>query len=183
MYRAVALKAYRDGIDFDDGKALYKMCMNMDISFKTKGDSSLIHIEDEDVSTDIRKPEMDMMSSNISAVKEVREAMTELQRRIGEEGDLVAEGRDMGTVVFPEARYKFYITASSEVRAERRYAERIGRNESVSREKVMTELRKRDEQDSSRTLAPLRPAEDATVIDTTHSGIEQVIEEILKSLS
>ena len=183
MYRAVALKAHRDGIDFDDGKALYKMCMNMDISFKTKGDSSLIHIGDEDVSADIRKPEMDMMSSNISAVKEVREAMTELQRRIGEEGDLVAEGRDMGTVVFPEARYKFYITASSEVRAGRRYAERIGRNESVSRKKVVTELRKRDEQDSSRTLAPLRPADDAIVIDTTHLGIEQVIEEILKSLS
>ena len=183
MYRAVALKAEREGIDFNDGEALYKMCVNADINFRTKGDATLIHIGDEDVSVEIRKPEMDMMSSSISAIKEVRDAMTELQRRIGMEGDLVAEGRDMGTVVFPEAQHKFFITASPEVRAERRYTERIGRNESVSREKVEEELRKRDNQDISRPLAPLRPAQNAILIDTSTLGIDQVVEKILASIA
>jgi cytidylate kinase len=183
MYRAVALKAERDEIDFNNGEALYKMCSNMDIKFKRKGEDVLIYIGDEDVSAEIRKPEMDMMSSSISAVKEVREAMTELQRKIGIEGNIVAEGRDMGTVVFPEAKNKFFITASPEVRAERRFAERIGRNESVSREKVEMELRKRDEQDKSRPIAPLRPARDAKIIDTTKLGIDQVVEEILHAIS
>lgn len=183
MYRAVALKAERDGIDSNNGEALYKMCTNMDINFKRKGDDVLIHIGDEDVSEEIRKPDMDMMSSTISAVKEVREAMTELQRRIGMEGDLVAEGRDMGTVVFPDAKYKFFLTASLEIRVERRYTERMGRNEYVSKERVEAELKRRDEQDKSRPIAPLRPARDATIIDTTTLGIDQVVEEILQNIS
>ncbi|MBW2609712.1 MAG: (d)CMP kinase [Deltaproteobacteria bacterium] len=179
MYRAVALQAHRMGIDPDDGKALWEMCKNLDLDFVSDGDSPGIHINGEDVSLAIRRPEMDMLSSGISAVREVREAMTELQRNIGKTGGLVAEGRDMGTVVFPDADYKFFITATPEVRAERRYLERTGRGESISRDEVEIDLRKRDEQDKTRSIAPLRPAEDAVVIDTTTLGIGQVIEEIL----
>ncbi|MDB9823244.1 (d)CMP kinase [Deltaproteobacteria bacterium] len=182
MYRAVALHAGREGIDFEDGKGLYEMCREMDINFASKGDNFSVYLGDEDISLEIRKPEMDMLSSRISMIKEVRDAMTELQRKIGREGRLVAEGRDMGTVVFPDADHKYFITGSVEVRAARRYSERIGRGESVSMEEVEADLRKRDEQDKNRPISPLRPAEDAIIIDTTPLGIDQVVEEILDNM-
>lgn len=179
MYRAVALQARREGIDFNDGGALMKMCRNIDIHFLSnhKGDNS-IYMGEEDISSAIRTPDMDILASNISAVREVREAMTNLQRKIGLNGRLVAEGRDMGTVVFPKAKYKFFITASTKVRAERRYKERIQRGESVQLVDVEAELAKRDKQDQSRAIAPLQPADDAVIIDTSMSDIEQVIEKI-----
>jgi cytidylate kinase len=179
MYRAVALGAHKNGINIKDGKALGRMCQTIDINFRTDGPFSKIYIGKEDVSKEIRRPEMDMLSSSVSSVKEVRAAMTELQRKIGMKGRLVAEGRDMGTVVFPEAEYKFFVTASPEERARRRYEERIERNEKVDREFVEADIRKRDEQDSSRSIAPLRPARDAIVIDTTDLGIDQVVDHIL----
>ena len=179
MYRAVALQAVRMNIPFSDGPGLYKMCGNINIHFKGDGENSAIYIDDEDVSAEIRRPDMDMLSSSVSAVLEVRKAMTALQRKIGENGGLVAEGRDMGTVVFPDADYKFFITAAPEIRAQRRYRERKARNEDVSRDDVESDIRKRDEQDQSRKLAPLKPAEDAVLIDTSEIGIGQVLEKIL----
>jgi cytidylate kinase len=179
MYRAVALQAYRDGIDFHDGAALRKMCRDLDIHFLSDDDGqNKIYIDKEDVSLAIRSPEMDMLASNVSAIKEVRDAMTDLQRKIGGTGRLVAEGRDMGTVVFPHAVYKFFITASPAARAERRYRERLQRGESVSFADVEAELVKRDTQDQSRAIAPLQPAKDAIVIDTSTLDICQVIGEI-----
>jgi cytidylate kinase len=182
MYRAVALNALRKGIDFGDGKALYEMCRDIDINFISTGDSYVIYIGSEDVSDEIRMPEMDMLSSRISAIKEVRDAMTLLQRKIGGEGRLVAEGRDMGTVVFPDADHKFFLTASPEARAGRRYLERLDRGELIAREEVEGELRKRDEQDQTRPIAPLKPAIDAIVIDTTLLGIDEVVEKILAKI-
>lgn len=179
MYRAVAHEARKNGINIKDGKALDRMCREIDINFRTDGPFSKIYIGDEDVSKEIRRPEMDMLSSSVSAVKEVRVAMTALQRKIGMKGRLVAEGRDMGTVVFPDAEYKFFITASPGERARRRYEERIQRNEKVEWKLVETDIKKRDEQDSSRSIAPLRPAQDALVIDTTNLGIDQVVDQIL----
>lgn len=179
MYRAVALQAQRMGIDFNNGKELWRLCRGLDLNFITDGDSPKLFLGKEDISLDIRSPEMDILSSRISAIREVREAMTEFQRKIGEKGGLVAEGRDMGTVVFPDVDHKFFITASLEVRAERRYRERIGRGETVSRAEVERELRKRDDQDENRAIAPLSPAKDAKIIDTTTLSPEQVVEEIL----
>jgi CMP/dCMP kinase len=183
MYRAVALQAKRMNIPFSDGSALYEMCENINIHFTGDGENSAVCIDNEDVSKEIRMPEMDMLSSSVSAVMEVRKAMTDLQRKIGENGGLVAEGRDMGTVVFPGADYKYFITASPEIRAWRRYTERIARNESVNREDVEADIRKRDEQDQSRKLAPLKPAEDAVIVDTSEMGIEQVLEKIVTSIN
>ena len=179
MYRAVALQAKRMDIPFTDGKSLFEMCETINIHFEKDGENSVIYINNDDVSVEIRKPEMDMLSSSVSAVMEVRKAMTALQRKIGENGGLVAEGRDMGTVVFPDADFKFFVTASPEIRAQRRYKERIDRNEHVNREDVEADIRRRDEQDQSRKLAPLKPAEDAVIIDTSEMGIEQVLEKIL----
>ena len=123
-----------------------------------------------------------MLSSAVSAVREVREAMTLLQRKMAGQGSVVAEGRDMGTVVFPDADYKFFVTADPGVRAGRRYRERVERGEAVSREEVEKELRKRDEQDMTRVLAPLGPAEDAIVIDTTNVTVEQVVEKMVRTI-
>lgn len=176
MYRAVALQARREGIEPGHATELARLCAGLDLHFVTTGDgSSRLFIGDEDVSTPIRSPEMDLLSSAVSAVKEVRDAMTALQRRIGREGGLVAEGRDMGTVVFPDARYKFFLTASPGIRAQRRYRERLSRGESVLREEVERDLMMRDEQDSRRSIAPLLPAADAVLIDTSEMDPEQVV--------
>lgn len=182
MYRAAALQAKRTGVDLSDGPGLYRMCMELDLRFIPDNETQRILLGNEDISADIRSPEMDMLSSGISAVKEVRDAMTTLQRRIGDTGALVAEGRDMGTVVFPDADYKFFVTASVQERAKRRHLERLNRGESISMEKIEEDIRKRDAQDSGRAIAPLRPAEDAEIIDTTGIGIEAVIEGILKKI-
>lgn len=179
MYRAVALQSKREGIELDDAKALQEMCTGLDLKFiSSKEDMPKIYLGDEDISSLIRTPEMDMLASGISAVQEVREAMTEMQRKMGQNGGVVAEGRDIGTVVFPNADYKFFITASTAVRAERRYKERTERGESVAFHDVETELIQRDDQDQSRAIAPLQPAEDAQIIDTTDMDIKQVVEKI-----
>jgi len=125
---------------------------------------------------------MDMLSSKVSSVKEVREAMVGLQRKMAEGVKLVAEGRDMGTVVFPKARHKFFLTASPEIRAQRRFRERLERGESISKSLVEEELRQRDSQDQTRSLAPLKPANDAIVIDSTALTPQEVIEKILSYL-
>lgn len=183
MYRAVALAAKRDGIDFGDGPGLCGLCKMLDLRFDTNEDPPRLFLDNQDISLAIRGPEMDMLSSEVSAVKEVREAMVSLQRKIAKGAKLVAEGRDMGTVVFPEARCKFFLTASPEIRAKRRYRERVARGESVSRSVVGEELKKRDRQDETRSISPLRPASDAIVIDSTSLGPWEVVEEIMTHLA
>ena len=183
MYRAVALEANRRGIDPKDGKGLGLLCRSLDLHFNMEENEPRLFLGKEDISSTIRSPEIDMLSSNISAVGEVRKAMTDLQRKMAAAGGrLVAEGRDMGTVVFPDAENKFFLTASPEVRAERRYRERLERGESVSREVVEAEVKKRDHQDQTRTLAPLRPASDARIIDSTAIETGEVLRQILAHL-
>lgn len=183
MYRAVALAANREDIDFRDGKRLGELCGLLDLHFDTDEEPPSLFLGNEDISMAIRGPEMDMLSSEVSAVKEVREAMVSIQRKMARGFKVVAEGRDMGTVVFPEAGHKFFLTASHEVRAERRYKERLERGEAVLRSVVEAELKRRDRQDETRTISPLRPAEDAIVIDSTGLDPEEVVEEILDHLA
>jgi cytidylate kinase len=182
MYRAVALQAKRKGVDLKDREKVSKLCRDLDLHFKTLDGTTRLFVGAEDISAAIRSPEMDMLSSAISAIKEVREAMTLLQRKIAEQGGVVAEGRDMGTVVFPDADYKFFVNADPGVRAGRRYRERLERGESVSRGEVEKELRKRDDQDMTRVLAPLVPAQDAIIIDTTHLTVEEVVEKMVRTM-
>ena len=182
MYRAVALQAKRKGVDPDDKKKLQRICKNIDLKFRMDGVSIKLSMGVEDISLAIRTPEMDMLSSKISAVKEVRDAMKTLQRKLGERGRVVAEGRDMGTVVFPEAEYKFFLTASPEIRAERRFKERQNRGESIFMAEVIKELAERDNQDTNRDIAPLRPAQDAKIIDSTMLNQKEVAELILKEI-
>jgi len=179
MYRAVALQAGREGVGPDDARGLGALCRDMGLRLEQDAGATKVFLGAEDVSTAIRSPEMDMLSSRISAVKEVREAMTLLQREMAGRTDLVAEGRDMGTVVFPGADFKFFVTASPEARAERRYRERVGRGEAVSKTEVTRDLLRRDEHDRTRPIAPLRPAEDAVVVDTTDLSPAQVVERMI----
>ena len=179
MYRAVALLVKENRIDIEDRYSLKRICESMKIRFMQQGNEQKVFLGERDISEDIRTSEIDLLSSDVSLIKEVREVMTELQRRMAENTNLVAEGRDMGTVVFPEARIKFFLTATFETRAMRRYVERKNKGENISIEKIKKELAKRDAQDQSRSLAPLKPAKDAIVIDTTDMDIEKVVDKML----
>ena len=182
MYRVAALALKRAGLTVQDEQALAEICNDLDIRFAPEGDTNRVYLGNEDVTQAIREPDMDLLASDASRLEVIRNAMTALQRKIGSQSLLVAEGRDMGTVVFPDARHKFYLDASTEVRVERRFQERENRGESISREKVREDLITRDHQDMNRTLAPLKPAEDALTIDTANLTPDQVVEKILKQL-
>jgi len=182
MYRAVALAIRMAGIDLKNEEGISKICNSLNIRFIHEGDSIKIYLDEEDVTEAIREPIIDLTASNISAIANVRKVVTRLQRKIGSQGPLVAEGRDMGTVVFPEAKHKFYLDASLEVRVNRRFLERQKKGESISREKVKEDLIKRDYQDMNRRLSPLRPAKDAKIVDTTKLNPKQAVEKIIKEM-
>ncbi|MBN2032754.1 MAG: (d)CMP kinase [Deltaproteobacteria bacterium] len=182
MYRAVALQAAREGRSLADRRALRRLCMGLDLQFRSENGENRLFLSGEDISEAIRSPEMDRLSSTLSAYKEVRKIMTKIQRRLGSEGGVVAEGRDMGTIVFPEAEFKFFLTADLEVRAQRRYLERTIRGESVCLENVKKDLIERDQQDTNRVLSPLRPAEDAVTIDSTYLNADEVVDIMLKMI-
>ena len=179
MYRALALAVKKAGIDPQNDKSLASLCKSLNIRFDAAQASLRIFLNGEDVSEHIRTPEIDMLASKISAIAVVRQEMTRLQRAVAEKaGRAVAEGRDMGTVVFPDAKCKLFLTATLEERARRRYEERRQRGEKVDPAQVARELKKRDEQDEKRALAPLKPAEDAVIIDTTQLTIDEVVDKI-----
>ena len=180
MYRAVGLAVMRTGVNVHNKEEITRICSGFDIQFIRKRGATKVYMDNEDVTEAIRESAIDLLASSVSALDTVRKAMTGLQRKIGSKGLLVAEGRDMGTVVFPKARHKFYIDASLEVRVDRRLQERQKKGEAISREKVKEELIKRDKQDMNRKLSPLRPARDATIIDTTHLSPNQVVEKIME---
>ncbi len=183
MYRVVGLAIQRAGIGLKNEKEIAKICNSLDIKFIHEGDTNKIYMGNDDVTEAIREPVIDLMASNVSALDTVRKVMVKLQRKIGSKGLLVAEGRDMGTVVFPEAKHKFYLDASSDVRVKRRFQERQKKGESISREKVKEDLIKRDYQDMNRRLSPLKPAKDAKIIDTTKLNPDQVVEKIIKEMA
>ena len=179
MYRAVALLVKEKGISLEDRSLLKKVCESMKIRFVYQGEEQRIFLEERDISEEIRTSEIDLLSSDVSSIREVRDVMTALQRKIAENHNLVAEGRDMGTVVFPNARIKFFLTASFDTRVMRRYTERKNKGEDISLERIKEELAKRDVQDQSRSLAPLKPAEDAVIIDTSQLSIKEVVDKML----
>ena len=178
MYRAVALAASKKKINIKDGEKLGELCKSIDLHFEIDEDPPRLLLDKKDISLAIRSPKMDMLSSIVSGVKEVRDSMVDLQRKIAKGVEIVAEGRDMGTVVFPKAKNKFYLSASPNVRTDRRYKERLGRGESISKAVVDAELKKRDYQDVNRSIAPLRPAKEAKIIDSTTLTPKEVVEEI-----
>ena len=176
MYRAVALKASEVAVDLRDSALLSKLLSETAVGFSPTG---RVLLDGRDVSELIRTEEISSLSSRLAKLREVREFLIGIQREIGQEGNLVAEGRDMGTYVFPRAKYKFYLDATVAERAKRRFLQ-SGRGDSeTSLSDVESELRRRDRRDTLRAENPLRPAPDAVIIDTTQMSAEQVISSIV----
>lgn len=181
MYRACALAARRAGIPWSDGERLGRLCADLPIGFRQEGEGMRITLAGEDVGEAIRTPEISMGASEVSTHAPVREAMVSLQRRMGEGGGFVLEGRDTGTVVFPDAEAKFFLDAHAAVRALRRYRE-WGTKERKTYEEVLRDVLRRDIQDSTRAHSPLRVAEGAVYIDSTTLSVDEVVETMLRSL-
>jgi cytidylate kinase len=183
MYRAVTWAALEQGIPIEAEAAVTSVaeCLTIDVLWPTVDDGRQYTVlaDGRDVTWEIRQPEVNRGVSPVSAYPGVRAALTEQQRRIGRKGRIVMVGRDIGTVVLPDADLKIYLNATVEERAERRCQELAARGEPADYDAVLASLRRRDQIDSGRTLAPLRPAEDAVVIDTTSLNVSQVLERVL----
>jgi cytidylate kinase len=175
MYRAIGLKAGRLGIEFKEGPALRELCVGTEVRLEQADGGVRVYLDNEDVSTQIRTPEMGMAASAVSAQPCVRERLLELQRKLGEGGGVVLEGRDIGTVVFPGAEVKFYLDAKVEERAKRRWLEFQAKGMEADLQKTIEEVAKRDYDDSHREIAPLKKADDAIVVDSSGLGIDEVV--------
>lgn len=180
MYRSVALQAFRQGIDSRDENGLRHLCTTMEIRFVTAENGQRVLLNGEDVTTAIRTPEVSRLTPEVAASSAVRSAMLKQQRRLGEAGKVVLEGRDIGTVVFPDADIKFFLLATAEERGRRRYLELRDQGVDVGLEQTIAEVEARDRADEAREEAPLRQAADAVVIDSTALTIEQVLEKMLE---
>jgi cytidylate kinase len=178
MYRVIALESRERGIEAVDEQALAALSGTIDIQFKQADDRQLVFSSGRDVTDAIRTPDIGMLASRISALESVRRALVGLQRQIGSHGGIVVDGRDAGTVIFPHAKYKFYLDATVEMRAQRRYKEFIEKKINIDYNSLFLDIQKRDHDDSSRSIAPLKPAPDAAIIDTTAMTLEDVLEAI-----
>jgi len=178
MYRALTLKVLEAELSPNNGDEIVALTKNTTLDIKEERDRLGVYLDGKEVSNKIRTREVTNNVHWVCQIKEVRQWMKELQRKIGSSHDTVVEGRDIGTVVFPQAEYKFYLDASLEERGKRRWGEEKAKGTKVSLEKVREEVKERDERDKSREIAPLKKAPDAIYIDTTHLSISEVVEEI-----
>jgi cytidylate kinase len=175
MFRSVALAVQRAGIAPDDDAALAGICRTITISFLRNGSSCHVLLNGDDVTEAIRTPEITNLTSCISTRKPVRDALLDLQRKMGLNGGVILEGRDIGTVVFPQAEIKFFLYASPEERGKRRYAELREKGELITLDQTIKSVKERDKQDENREYAPLRKADDAIPIDSSALSIHEVL--------
>ena len=187
MYRVVGLQVERAGVDLHTENGREKLAhllhtLDLKLAPSETGGETRAFLAGEDVSHAIRTPEMAMIASRVSAEPEVRQKLTEMQRAIGNNGAIVAEGRDMGTVVFPGAQYKFFLDATPEERTRRRQLQLLEKGQKVEFKEILAQTRKRDRDDSSRALAPLKPADDAIVIDSSEMNIDEVVSFMLAAI-
>lgn len=180
LYRLTALAAERQGVDFTDTAALARVARNLDVTFLPQESGTLVQLEGDDVSLAIRQEQVGMNASKVAACNDVREALLQRQRDFARAPGVVADGRDMGTTVFPQAQLKVFLTASAEERARRRVLQlqQGGGNPEFST--ILRDIEARDKQDSERTVSPLKPAEDAVLLDCTDMSIQQVLERVLE---
>jgi cytidylate kinase len=184
MYRALTLKVLESGVDIADAPRIIELAKNSSIDLVNEPNGALkVFLDGRDVSSLIREPRITRVVSDIAKIKEVREVMVKLQRRMGKVRNSVLDGRDIGTVVFPDADKKFFIDANPQERVKRRHKELIGLGQKVSPEEVSMDLANRDKIDSTRAVGPLKKAEDAIYIDTSDLNIEQVVGKVLEYLS
>jgi cytidylate kinase len=179
MYRALTLKVLREGIELSNTHAIIEASRNVDIDFKDRS----IYLDGKNVDKEIREERINKNVSAVSAIPEVRRNLVELQRKISKGKNVIMDGRDVGTVIFPDAFIKFFVTASLEERAKRRYQEIINTGKTADLKDIMKQIETRDYIDSNREDSPLEMAEDAILIDTTGISIEEALEIVLKHIS
>ena len=182
MYRAVGLQCQRAGISLDDADALAALLEQLDLQLlppANEGDDVRVVLHGKEISNAIRSPEMGMMASQVSAIPAVRAKLTALQQAMGSAGELVAEGRDTGTVVFPDAAWKFYLDAPPEERCRRRAEQLRAKGQHVDEQELLAQIIERDRNDRERTVAPLRMAEDAVLIDSSRLSADEAAEKML----
>lgn len=180
LYRAVGVNALRKGIDTKDKPAVAASLSDISVDLVFENGEQKVLLNGENVSVEIRTPPASMAASDVSAVPEVRAFLFDLQRDIAKRNSCIMDGRDIGTVVLPDAKVKIFLTASPEERATRRYKELIEKGTDVKYEDVLSELIERDYNDSHREIAPLRPAEDGVILDTTGLSLEESVNSIIK---
>ena len=181
LYRGVALAARERGISWDDEAAVAALCPQLELGFVSQEDGTpRLLLDGKDRGDDIRTPEMSSGASQVSAYPGVRRALLAIQRELGRDGGVVVEGRDIGTVVFPDAEVKLFLTASAEERARRRIKDLQERGIVTDHDALLAQIRARDEADSTRAIAPLRPAEDAVILDSTSLDLEAVVQHVLE---
>jgi len=182
MYRAIAYKCLKKGIPPENHQLITEVAEHTSISFQKIKDTHRVLVDNEDVTVVIKTPEVTKLVSPIANIKEVREIMVEKQRQIADNKKCICEGRDMGTVVFPDAELKIFMDADIDVRAQRRYKELKNLNIPVEIDKIKVELIQRDEYDSTRENSPLKKAEDAIMLDTTHMSIKDEVNWVVKKI-
>jgi cytidylate kinase len=178
LYRAVALVAKEEGIADNDIQGLEQVCQSLHLNFVQKNNERFLFNHKTDISTSIRRPEISMLASKVSAQPVVREYLLSVQRQLGQQGGAVFEGRDMGTVVFPDADIKFFLFADHTIRAKRRFKELQEKAIQTTFETLSQEMKQRDSQDQNRKIAPLKPADDAIHMDCTEMNIDEVVHEM-----
>lgn len=183
LYRAIAYRALKDKINPDDVNALNSLCSNINIMLKNIDGQMKVLVNEEDVGDKIRTEEIGLMASRISTFPVVRQRLLDLQRDAGAKGGIVAEGRDMGSVVFPHADHKFYLDAHIEERIKRRHKELLGKGNSSKLDSIQKDMLARDKQDSKRELAPLRTTPSSIIIDSTKLSVTEVVEKIIRQMS
>ena len=183
LYRAIGLYMLNSGADTKDKSAVVPKLAEIDVELKYIDGSQKVILCGQDVSSDIRKPEVSMAASDVSAIGDVRSFLLDLQRDMARKNNVIMDGRDIGTVVLPNAQIKIFLTASAAERAMRRYKELVEKGVKVEYETVLKELNERDYQDSHREIAPLKPADDADLIDTTGNDLDQSVNMLAEYVS
>lgn len=180
LYRAIGLYVFRNGVDSKDAVKIIEMLedIKVELAFNDKKEQ-IVLLNGEDVSSFIRTPEISMYASDVSAIPEVRAFLLDLQRNMAKTNNIIMDGRDIGTVVLPDAKVKIFLTASAEVRAKRRYDELIEKGMDVKYEDVLSDVITRDYNDSHRETAPLKPADDSVIVDTSELNLEQSVEKLI----
>lgn len=180
MYRAMALYMLRKGIDPDDAEKISEQCKEADISIDFRDGQQVVLLFGENVNDMIRTPQVSDMASRTSVNPDVRAKLVQLQQKLGREKDVVMDGRDIGTVVLPDAQAKIFLTASVDVRADRRYKELLEKGQEADYDEIAAQIRERDERDMNREISPLKQAEDAVLVDTSDMTIEEVTQRIME---
>lgn len=180
MYRAIALYLLRMGVDINDDEAVIKECVNADITIKYEDGAQVVYLNGENVNAFLRTEEVGNAASKTSVLAPLRAHLLSLQQNMAKTNDCIMDGRDIGTCVLPNADVKIYLTASSAVRAKRRYDELTAKGEVCDLDKIKADIEERDYRDMNRETAPLKQAEDAVLVDSSYMTIEEVVEEIIK---